>query len=577
MRLVCMLTACMLLMNTAGYAVAADDTAFESEVECEKSLDQCSSLNESYSEDMVDSDSDGTLPSGADHLSADNTEPPVSVDREAYTPNTTDKPVVADADMANVSGNSGSHFQAAGDNSGVNHANTLSAAVDLKKYMETYGKLPSTVSVGSQKLTVAQFLDLMLKDLLKTAGKSASLTVRSVKAAPNPSGSATGQLSKSAYIKLAENVLKFINSNGRAPNYASSSIGRISFDNLIYAVSRILAFHADSGRLPNYVTVKKISATSTTPSSSLKSAAVDLKKYIETYGKLPSTVSVGSQKLTVAQFLDLMLKDLLKSAGKSASLTVRSVKAAPNPSGSATGQLSKSAYIELAENVLKFINSNGRAPNYVSSSIGRISFDNLIYAVSRILAFHADSGRLPNYVTVKKISATSTTPSSSLKKRPENDPYNGEGTSRYLSATANCQVNDTAIRSLAASLTSGLTSAWDKATAIFKWVRDSISYSFYYNTRYGATGTLKTRTGNCVDHSHLLVALFRAAGLPARYVHGTCTFTSGNTYGHVWAQVLVGDTWYAADATSSRNSLGAVSSWNTATAKIKGIYASLPF
>ncbi|MDI9617605.1 pseudomurein-binding repeat-containing protein [Methanothermobacter sp.] len=430
MRLVCMLTACMLLMNTAGYAVAADDTALEVEMESGQSLDQCSSLNESYSEDMVDSD--GTLYSGADQLSADNTEPPVSVDREAYTPNTTDKPVVADADMENVSGNSGSHFQAAGDNSGVNHANILSAAVNLRKYIETYGKLPSTVSVGSQKLTVAQFFDLMLRDLLKTAGKSASLTVRSVQAAPNPAGSATGELSKSAYIKLAENVLKFINSNGRAPNYASSSIGRISVDNLIYAVSRILAFHADNGRLPNYVTVKKISATSTAPSSS-------------------------------------------------------------------------------------------------------------------------------------------------LKKRPENDPYSGESTSRYLSATANCQVNDTAIRSLAASLTSGLTSAWDKATAIFNWVRDSISYSFYYNTRYGATGTLKTRTGNCVDHSHLLVALFRAAGLAARYVHGTCTFTSGNTYGHVWAQVLVGDTWYAADATSSRNSLGAVSSWNTATAKIKGIYASLPF
>jgi len=428
-----MLTACMLLMNTAGYAVAADDTAFEVEVESGESLDQCSSLNESYSKDMADNDSEDTLHGGANQLSADNTEPPVSVNREADTAdNTTNEPSVADTDMENTSGNSGSHFQAAGDNSGVNHTNILSAAVNLKKYIETYGKLPSTVSVGSQKLTVAQFLDLMLRDLLKIAGKSASLTVRSVKVAPNPSGSATGQLSKSAYIKLAENVLKFIN-------------------------------------------------------------------------------------------------------------------------------------------------SNGRAPNYVSSVIGKVSCDNLIYAVSRILAFYDDSGRLPNYVTVKKISASSATPSSSLKNRPENDPYTGESTSRYLSATANCQVNDTAIRSLAASLTSGLSSAWDKATAIFNWVRDSISYSFYYNTRYGATGTLKYRTGNCVDHSHLLVALFRAAGLAARYVHGTCTFTSGNTYGHVWAQVLVGDTWYAADATSSRNSLGAVSSWNTATAKIKGIYASLPF
>ena len=311
-------------------------------------------------------------------------------------------------------------------------------------------------------------------------------------------------------------------------------------------------------------------------SVTIREAAADLVRYIETCGKLPATVSVGGQKLSTARFLDLMLKDLLKLGGSRVSLTLRTVGNAPKPSGSATGQLSKSAYLKVASSVLKFIDSNRRAPNYVSSAIGKISCDNLVYAVARILKFQSDNNRLPNYVTIKKISA-STAPTASLRNRAENDPFTGESTSRYLAATANCQVDDPSIKSLAANLTAGLTCAWDKATAIFNWVRDRISYSFYYNTRYGATGTLKYRTGNCVDHSHLLVALFRAAGFAARYVHGTCTFTSGNTYGHVWAQVLVGDTWYAADATSSKNSLGAVNSWNTATAKIKGIYASLPF
>ena len=75
------------------------------------------------------------------------------------------------------------------------------------------------------------------------------------------------------------------------------------------------------------------------------------------------------------------------------------------------------------------------------------------------------------------------------------------GLSQYLVATANCQVNDPSIQRLAAQLTAGLTSEWDKAKAIFNWVRDSISYSFYYNTRYGAVGTLQRRTGNCCDHA----------------------------------------------------------------------------
>jgi transglutaminase-like putative cysteine protease len=91
-------------------------------------------------------------------------------------------------------------------------------------------------------------------------------------------------------------------------------------------------------------------------------------------------------------------------------------------------------------------------------------------------------------------------------------------------------------------------------------------------------GTLTSGSANCCDHSHLVVALSRAAGLPARYVHGYCYFTSsGNWYGHVFAQIYVNGQWYNADATSSRNTLGAINNWNTNTWTYKGTYASLPF
>ena len=125
-------------------------------------------------------------------------------------------------------------------------------------------------------------------------------------------------------------------------------------------------------------------------------------------------------------------------------------------------------------------------------------------------------------------------------------------------------------------MTKGLTSDSQKATAIFNYVRDTISYSFYYDTKYGAVNTLKNKKGNCVDHSHLLIAMFRTADLPARYVHGSCKFTSGSTYGHVWVQVLIGDTWTVADATSSKNSLGKISNWNTKTFKLYNKYVSFP-
>ena len=114
---------------------------------------------------------------------------------------------------------------------------------------------------------------------------------------------------------------------------------------------------------------------------------------------------------------------------------------------------------------------------------------------------------------------------------------------QYLQPTANCQSDDYRIKALTSLLTSGVSSTYDKGVKIFNWVRDNLSYSFYYNTEYGAVNTYLNKEGNCVDHSHLLIALARAAKIPARYMHGTCTFTSGNVYGHVWAQLYINGKW----------------------------------
>jgi transglutaminase-like putative cysteine protease len=150
--------------------------------------------------------------------------------------------------------------------------------------------------------------------------------------------------------------------------------------------------------------------------------------------------------------------------------------------------------------------------------------------------------------------------------------------SPYLLATKNCQSTNAQIIALSKSIiaNAGATTTYAKATAIFNWVRDNIGYSYYYNTKYGAVGTLNAKTGNCCDTTHLLIALERAAGIQARYVNGYCKFSTA-WYGHVWAQVYVNGKWYAADAISSRNTFGVINNWNTATATIYGTYAELPF
>ncbi|MCB0325291.1 MAG: transglutaminase domain-containing protein, partial [Bdellovibrionales bacterium] len=55
---------------------------------------------------------------------------------------------------------------------------------------------------------------------------------------------------------------------------------------------------------------------------------------------------------------------------------------------------------------------------------------------------------------------------------------------------------------------------------IFDFVRGSIRYESYRGSLRGARGTLATGAGNAFDQSSLLIALFRASGIPARYVTG---------------------------------------------------------
>ena len=55
---------------------------------------------------------------------------------------------------------------------------------------------------------------------------------------------------------------------------------------------------------------------------------------------------------------------------------------------------------------------------------------------------------------------------------------------------------------------------------IYKFVRDEIKTEWYAGSMKGAVGTLRQLSGNDIDQANLLIALFRASGLPSRYVHG---------------------------------------------------------
>jgi hypothetical protein len=69
-----------------------------------------------------------------------------------------------------------------------------------------------------------------------------------------------------------------------------------------------------------------------------------------------------------------------------------------------------------------------------------------------------------------------------------------------------------------------------------------------YNVGFAsAKETLLSREGDCKEHSMLLAALLRAAGIPSRVAVGV-TYAKGQFFGHMWTEAFLND-WTAFDAT----------------------------
>ena len=203
--------------------------------------------------------------------------------------------------------------------------------------------------------------------------------------------------------------------------------------------------------------------------------------------------------------------------------------------------------------VQAFFNANNRLPTFVSFGTRQIPIATFIKniatqglkintvivnglnvaqlkdGISRVQAYYAAYGKLPTYVSF----GTRHIPIATFEQNIAT-----QGLKITVKAVA--KPDTSSVAALAKSL-KGSTVAIT-AVNLFNWVRDNIGYSFYYNTKYGAAGTLTHMTGNCCDTANLLVALARADGITARYVHGYCNFSSG-WYGHVWAQLYVNGKW----------------------------------
>ena len=81
--------------------------------------------------------------------------------------------------------------------------------------------------------------------------------------------------------------------------------------------------------------------------------------------------------------------------------------------------------------------------------------------------------------------------------------------------------------------------ALELATRLARWVHDNMRYCFDATDVYTpAARAVTLGAGVCQDYAHVMLALCRAGGLPARYVSGHLVGEGGS---HAWVEVLVED------------------------------------
>jgi len=118
---------------------------------------------------------------------------------------------------------------------------------------------------------------------------------------------------------------------------------------------------------------------------------------------------------------------------------------------------------------------------------------------------------------------------------------------KYLAASAYLQSDDPDIQRIARENVSPSASPAVKAKQLAAWVFRYITKKDYNVGFASAKETLLSREGDCKEHSMLLAAMLRAAGIPSRVAVGV-TYADGLFISHMWTEAHLND-WIALDAT----------------------------
>jgi parallel beta-helix repeat protein len=283
------------------------------------------------------------------------------------------------------------------------------AADTVQSHIETKHQLPDHVTISESEVTMPQFLKLEVIYLNNVNNNLyQSIVLQNYTTAPNPSESITGgNLNKTAYLTLADDLITFMDSNGRAPNFKPTIRGSIRYESLVYIYAEIVNSASRNLRLPNYIELTPWSVVSNSSTvfltmDQINAAATTVKLYVETNHALPGSVTISGNTVTMPQLLKLEITSLKNiNNGLYQSIVLENYSSASSPSETlTTGKINNDNYMTVADNIISYMDSNGKAPNYSWTSQGNMRFESLVYMYSQLLNYYNINTAFPDYITV---------------------------------------------------------------------------------------------------------------------------------------------------------------------------------
>lgn len=447
------------------------------------------------------------------------------------------------------------------------------------------------ISCGSgTTLTKGQYLDLASR--VQKYGSTLSSLPSSFNRPSDGTNTYDGRISIYSIVHIFAEALAAYSTGKALPasvTFLPSHATDITYEDVTTASTTKATTAATTTKATTKATTTKATTTAKPTKNTLDVIALEgyqIEKWVKENYDLPNYATLETGEVFYpAQMLYMFCQAVIdiNNGVTNKTYTCGTMDEAPGPNGEQiSGSIKKAEYLDMASRNITFMNNNGAAPNYcTSSTLGTVQYEELVHFFAKILSYYYTNKKLPDSMKSSPWGLFDDGSGGTTTGGDATFGVNYSAYSSYLISSTWCQSKNSTIISVAKTgmkYSSGgyanPSSTYQAMYNLFEYLNSKMTYDWYYDTQKGALKSWQTKLANCCDHAHLMNACARSLGVPGRYVHAYCRFSSGTLTGHVWSEVLCGTSWKTADLVSDYNYLGYKTS---TTLELYNRYATLPF